>query len=188
VLRQALVLPALLLCTVACGAVAPVSAPGTVVVPGGAQEAVVVRGVDGDTVVLRGTGPGALPRGPTKVRLIGVDTPEVFASAKARVVPECYGEQASARTAALLPVGARVRVAPDREREDRYGRALLYVWTTGGLLVEEDLVRGGYGRVLVVRPNDRYSAQLRAAETAARAARRGRWGACPPAAAGRRTS
>lgn len=175
--------------TAACGTASPEQAqpgqaavpagPGGVPVPAGAQAAVVVRQVDGDTVVLRGLGSGPLPGGSTKVRLVGVDTPEVFASPRTPDVPQCYGQKASARTAALLPLGARVRVAADRECEDRYGRALLYVWTGRGVLVEQDLLRGGYGRVLVISPNDRYAATLRADERAARAARRGLWSACP---------
>lgn len=154
------------------GSIAAPAATASLPVPAGAQEATVVRGVDGDTVWLRGRGVGPLPAEPTKVRLLLVDTPEVFGEA------ECYGEQASDRAAALLPDGARVRVVADRDERDRYDRVLLHVWTEAGAHVGADLLRGGYASVLFVEPNDRYLDQLEAVEAEARAAGRGLWSAC----------
>jgi endonuclease YncB( thermonuclease family) len=152
---------------------APASDPTALTAPAAAQEAVVSRHVDGDTVWLRGTGSGPLPARPTRVRLLAIDAPETFG------MPGCFGREASRRTAALLPVGARVRVQPDRELRDRYGRLLLYVWTADGASVEELLLREGYARVLHVPPNSRHLAPLRAVEERARAGGRGLWGACP---------
>ena len=141
-------------------------------VPAGAQEATVVRGVDGDTVVLRGRGSGPLPAEPTKVRILLIDTPEVFEQ------PECFGEQAAERTAALLPDGARVRVEADRDEQDRFGRTLLHVWNADGVHVGGELLRGGQDTVLFLRPNDRYLEQLEELEEQARVAGRGLWSAC----------
>ena len=157
-------------CAAATAPAAP--APG-LPVPAGAQEATVVRGVDGDTVVLRGRGSGPLRGEPTKVRILLIDTPEVFER------PECFGEQAADRTAELLPDGARVRVEADRDEQDRFGRTLLQVWNADGVHVGAELVRGGHATVLFLEPNDRYLAQLEAAEDEARAAGRGLWSACP---------
>ena len=145
---------------------------GELPVPAGAQEATVVRGVDGDTVVLRGRGVGPLPAEPTKVRLLLVDTPEVFNG------EECFGQEAADRAAALLPDGAQVRVEADRDERDRYDRVLLHVWTEAGVHVGADLLRGGYASVLLVEPNDRYLDELEALEAEARAAGRGLWSAC----------
>lgn len=168
----------LLLLLTACGSssVAGSGDPGvlgSVSVPARAQEAVVVRHTDGDTFWLRGIGVGPLPGARTKVRLLEVDTPEVFGTRG------CYGQEAARRTAELLPLGSHVRVEPDRELRDRYGRLLLYVWTSGGASLEEELLAGGYARTLLVRPNDRHIAAFRAIEAHARAARRGLWRACP---------
>jgi micrococcal nuclease len=146
--------------------------PTTLPVPAGVQEAVVVRHTDGDTLWLRGIGVGPLPGVRTKVRLLEVDTPEVFGT------PGCFGQQAAQRTAALVPIGARVRVQADRELHDRYGRLLLYVWTPSGASLEELLLREGYARTLLIRPNDRHIAVLRAVEAQARRAGRGLWGVC----------
>lgn len=154
----------------------PGGRPGPVVaVPRTAQAAVVVRHVDGDTVWLRGSGSGPLrPDTDTKVRILEVDTPEVTGPA------ECFGREASAFTARLLPVGSMVRVEADREPRDRFGRALLYLWTDAGIFVEEALLRDGYARAVVFGRNDRYIRQLTAVESGAREARRGLWGACAP--------
>lgn len=132
-----------------------------------------MRQVDGDTIVLRGTGPGPLPATPTKVRFLQVDTPEVFGGV------QCFGREASARTAALLPDGSPVSVAADRGLLDRYGRTLLLLWDDEGRSVQEVLVAEGYARVLSVAPNQRGRTRLEQLEAEARAAARGRWGACP---------
>ncbi len=142
-------------------------------VPAGAQEAVVVRHTDGDTLRLRGIGVGPLSAAATKVRLLEINTPEVFGA------PGCFGKEAAQKTAALLPIGAHVRVEADREARDRYGRLLLYVWAADGVNVEESLLAGGYARVLYVRPNGKHLAAFRQVEAQARADRRGLWGACP---------
>ena len=69
---------------------------------------------DGDTVALRNG---------QRVRLIQIDTPEVYFGT------ECYGPQASATTKRLLPPGTRVRLLPEpaTDRVDQYGRLLRYV-------------------------------------------------------------
>lgn len=170
-MRRALVLTLLTAACAAGSAADPVAT--SLPVPGGAQEAVVVRHSDGDTFWLRGIGTGPIPAARTKVRLLEVDTPEVFG----RV--DCYGKEASRRTAELIPVGAHVRVEADRERRDRYGRVLVYVWTESGASLEEQLLAGGYARVLYVRPNDKHLDAFRQVEAEARTSRTGLWGACP---------
>ena len=153
---------------------APSAATGesSVPVPAAAQAATVVRAVDGDTVVLRGRGAGPLRAEATKVRLLLIDTPEVFER------PECFGEQAAERTAELLPDGAQVRVEADRDPTDRFGRTLLHVWTEDGVHVGSELVRSGHATVLFLEPNDRYLDAMRTAERDARQAGRGLWSAC----------
>jgi micrococcal nuclease len=162
-----------LLLLAACGTSEPEPPAATALTaPAGAQQATVVRHTDGDTVWLRGIGTGPVPAAPTKVRLLEIDTPEIHPT------PVCFGTDAADRTAQLLPIGARVRVEADRERRDRYGRLLLYVWTADGASVEEVLLREGYAKVLYVRPNDRHLDRLRDVEAQARQAHRGLWGRC----------
>jgi micrococcal nuclease len=164
---------AALLLVAACGASDPAPpAPTSLSVPSGAQEAVVVRHTDGDTVWLRGVGAGPVAAARTKVRLLEIDTPEIHPQ------PQCFGTEAADRTAQLLPIGAHVRVQADRDLRDRYGRLLLYLWSSDGASVEEVLLREGYARVLYVRPNDRHLDDFRVVEAQARQERRGLWGAC----------
>ena len=123
--------------------------------------AYVARVIDGDTI--------ELGRG-TRVRLIGVDTPEVFFGV------ECFGPEASAFTERHLE-GDWVRLEFDVQRRDRYGRTLAWVFDDGRLF-NYVLVRKGFARVTIYRPNDRYESRLRRAEAAARAEDRGLWGRC----------
>jgi micrococcal nuclease len=110
-------------------------------VPADARSATVSRVVDGDTVELRGVG---------KVRLIGVDTPEVYGGV------ECYGREASAYAKRQL-AGRRVRYAVGREERDRYGRLLAYLWLEDGRSFNALLVSGGYAQPLTIPPNDDYA-------------------------------
>jgi micrococcal nuclease len=125
-------------------------------------EARVTRHTDGDTLWLSGVG---------KVRLIGVDTPEVYGQA------ECYGREASAFVERLLPVGARVTYSLGVEQRDRYGRALAYVFTDSARFVNLVLVRRGYAQPLTVPPNDEFADRFVAAARRARRRGVGLWGA-----------
>jgi micrococcal nuclease len=126
--------------------------------------AVVTRVVDGDTLVLRGRG---------RVRLIGVDAPETW------VRRDCFGAEATRALRRLTPPGAAVRVAPDVRARDRYGRSLLYLWTSRGVFVNAALVRGGFARAVPVPPDTARAAVLDRAEAAARRAPAGLWRPAP---------
>lgn len=136
--------------------------------------AIVVRALDGDTIeVIVGSGRSA--RSET-VRMLGVDTPETH---HPRKPVECFGPEAAAYTAGRLRPGDRVRLEQDVERRDRYGRLLAHVVVDGRRFGDE-LLRLGYARLLVIPPNGRHARSMLGAELAARAERRGRWGACGP--------
>ena len=121
----------------------------------------VERVIDGDTVVVRGVG---------RVRLIGVDTPETV---DPRRPVEFFGRQASAFTKRLLE-GQRVRLEYDRERTDRYGRTLAYVYLRDGTFANAEIVRRGYGHAYTRFPF-RHLDRFRRLEREAREAGRGLW-------------
>ncbi len=123
--------------------------------------------VDGDTIEV------ARASGSDSVRLIGVDTPETVHPS---VPVECYGPRASAFTAGSL-LGENVRLEFDDERRDHYGRLLAYVWL-GGKLFNKVLVARGFAEVTIYEPNDAYEDVLYSAQSRARSADLGAWGAC----------
>ena len=99
---------------------------------GRSPAAKVVRVVDGDTIHVQVDG-----RRET-VRYIGVDTPE---SVKPGTPVQCFAKRASAFNERLV-AGERVRLVPDVEARDRYGRLLAYVYRDrDGLFVNAALVR-----------------------------------------------
>ncbi len=136
---------------------------------GAGGRASVVRVVDGDTVAVQVGG-----REET-VRLIGVDTPETV---DPRSPVECFGEEASDRTKALLPEGTAVRLVADAEPRDRYDRLLAYVYRDDGTFVNLALVEEGFASVLTYPPNVAHEADFTAAAARARDEGRGLWGAC----------
>ncbi len=143
--------------------------------PGGLA-ARVERVVDGDTIRVRARG------FQTTVRLIGIDTPE---TRKPQTPVQCYGPEASAEAARLMPVGAAVtlRTDPTQDRRDRFGRLLAYVYRGDGAgadSVTRSLVEGGFAKVFVFdeRAPFTYREQFEDLEVQARRADRGLWG--PP--------
>src|SRR5690606_22937641 len=116
------------------------SAPsvGTPALPADAGHAVVRHVHDGDTLFLEDG---------RKVRLLGIDTPEVGDNR------ECYGDDAREALRAMLPPGTAVRTVADVRATDQYGRSLLFLFTQDGSLVNLDLIREGYAEAVVYKPN-----------------------------------
>jgi micrococcal nuclease len=130
--------------------------------PKNAHPAAVTHISDGDTITLSGVG---------KVRLIGIDTPEVFGHS------ECFGRAASAFTKRVLRIGSRVEYRLGLEERDRYGRALAYVWLADGRMFNGLLAERGYATPLTIAPNVEYAELFLAAARRAREAGRGLWSA-----------
>jgi len=122
----------------------------------------VERVIDGDTFVLEGG---------ERVRLIGVNTPEL---ARGRQSAEPLAEEARQFTRRQIE-NQEVLLQFDRERRDRYGRLLAYVYREEWMLNEE-LIRAGYSRA---ETKYSYSPAMKRrfqhAEEEARQARRGLW-------------
>jgi micrococcal nuclease len=123
----------------------------------------VLRALDGDTIVVAGVG---------TVRYLGIDTPELHHPRR----PVERLARRAARVNAAMVVGRRVRLVTDRERRDRYGRLLAYVYL-GPTMVNAVLVRRGLARAYPFAPNTRHAALFARLERNARRARLGLWGA-----------
>lgn len=118
---------------------------------------IVTRIVDGDTFYCRDG---------TRVRLLGVDSPERGQGPVAR--------KATAALQRLLPSGRAVRLESDVSLRDRYGRRLAWVWS-GDTLVNELMVAEGWAVRYTVPPDVRYVDRISRAEREAHDARRGMW-------------
>ncbi len=130
------------------------------------SQAVVSRVVDGDTIDVTIGGETR------RVRLLLVDTPEVFGGV------ECYGPEASAYVSSLLPEGSAVRLERDVKDTDSFGRLLRYVYLEDGRMLNELLIEGGYATVYHSGDDEQHEQRLLDAETGAREAGAGLWTAC----------
>lgn len=145
----------------------PTAPPGA---PARGQWARVVAVVDGDTVRVRALTDGPVARGrDERVRLLEYDAPETG---------ECWSGRATDALERLAPAGGRVWLVADRESRDRFGRHLRYLWTPDGRFVNREMVRDGFGEVVLFPPNDARIDEMRAAESAARRDAAGLWAAC----------
>lgn len=135
----------------------------------------VTRVVDGDTAEI--TVDGAKRR----VRFLGVDTPETVHPNKP---VQFFGPEASAFTKESL-TGKHVWLEYDKNPQDRYSRHLAYIWTAKPKSINTDTIRrdmfnakmllGGYAKVMIIKPNNRYAQQFKEFEAEARKSRRGLW-------------
>jgi micrococcal nuclease len=129
------------------------------------DEYVVVSHVlDGDTMVLVDG---------RRVRLIGIDAPEVSHEGKKE---ECFSKESKDATARL--VGAKkVRLVKDTSDTDSYGRLLRYVYV-GDVFVNEVLVQQGYARAWRFPPDEAQSTMLMNAQSQAKQQNHGIWQLC----------
>lgn len=134
---------------------------------GGSGSAIVVSVTDGDTIKVEVGGSEA------DVRVIGIDTPEVYFG------EECGGAEASASMKALLQPGDRVKLIRDRTQDavDAYGRLLRYV-EFNGRDVGRVQVRRGWAKVYVFETPFLRVRGYRSKRNSARSADRGVWGKC----------
>jgi micrococcal nuclease len=108
-----------------------------------------------------------------RIRLIGIDTPEVSWYGGQG---GCYGEEAGLYARGRL-AGALVRLEFDQDQRDRYGRLLAYVFL-GDELINLTLLRLGYATADPVPPDTRMAPDFEAAQEEAKEAGLGLWSAC----------
>lgn len=146
---------------------APLEASST---PETATRYPVVHVVDGDTIDVQ---EGAQK---VRVRLIGIDTPEVVDPKKP---VQCYGAEASAEmTRVAAGMSVRLETDPTQDLHDKYGRLLAYVFLPDGTNVNLHMIEAGFAREYTYQKPYRYQAQFKAAQAHARSASIGLWSAC----------
>lgn len=135
----------------------------------------VKRVVDGDTIQLENG---------ERVRLIGIDTPEMHESDKLyrdsertkedKSTIQKLGKLAYEFTKNLVE-GKRVSLEFDAERYDRYKRLLAYVYLKDGTFVNAEIVKQGYASLMTIPPNVKYADLFLKLYREAREKRRGLW-------------
>ncbi|MFM9431971.1 thermonuclease family protein [Arthrobacter sp. MP_2.3] len=121
---------------------APCESTGTAAVPSALASNVggpylVESVVDGDTIRISCNGTS------TRVRLVGVNTPETV---KEDSPVECGGPEASDYLHFRLDGGqVFLSTDPARGERDQYDRLLAYVWNADGALVNQSIVELGHG-------------------------------------------
>jgi micrococcal nuclease len=130
------------------------------------------RVVDGDTAILEDS---------RRIRYLNIDTPE---SVKPNTPVQCFGKEAYELNQELVE-GREVWIKFDEEKEDRYGRLLVFVFLPGknvndiGQSVNAYLVQLGFARSYIIKPNDTYAEEFAAMELKAKRENRGLWEKCP---------
>ena len=133
--------------------------------------AVVTFVIDGDTIDVDIDGQVE------RVRLIGIDTPETTGGFQP---PECFGDDATDRMRALLPVGTPVRLERDQEPRDRFDRLLAYVYRADDdLFINLAMVRDGFAVDFPFEPNLTYASEFAKAADEAQDIGIGLWAVCP---------
>ncbi|MEW6571598.1 MAG: thermonuclease family protein [Nitrospirota bacterium] len=117
---------------------------------------------DGDTISV------IMNKKREKVRLIGIDAPEIGQKPWGRRSKKFLKDLVSSS-------GWKVRVELDIQPRDKYGRMLAYVWTKDGRLVNLLMLKNGYAMLFTVPPNVKYVSEFREAQREAREKKRGIW-------------
>jgi len=162
--KKALQASAFFVSVLACASVARGDCPR---LPGGFN-ADVVQVYDGDTVRLQDG---------RRVRLIGIDTPEVGRNG----TTDQPGARAAKRWLEEQVLGRSVYLLPGAEPSDRYGRVLAHLYRQDEL-ISEQMLRQGLGFALAVGANTRLADCLFNAEALPRAQSLGVWRRAPRAA------
>lgn len=123
------------------------------------ERAKVIKVYDGDTikVILNGK--------VEKVRLIGIDCPERNEKG--------FWQALNFTKRALLH--KKVIIEYDHEKRDKYGRLLAYVFLEDGKFINEEILKEGHGKFILIPPNDKYKERLKLAEELAKSNNKGIW-------------
>lgn len=89
-----------------------------------------------------------------KIRLIGIDTPELRNYGKKR--KGYYAVEAKQYLSYLIN-NKIVKLEFDVDKYDQYNRMLAYVYLEDNTFINEELVKNGFARIMTIQPNSKYS-------------------------------
>lgn len=136
--------------------------------------------VDADTIKIR------INNRIERLRLIGIDAPEIHKNRKAyymarkkhRDIEEILkmGKKAKDYLLSVIKPGDTVWVEFDVQLRDRYGRLLGYVYLKNGEMLNEKILKDGYAYILTIPPNVKYVDRFYRAYRYAVENKKGLWG------------
>jgi micrococcal nuclease len=125
---------------------------------------------DGDTVSIKVESFAGFPLKLERVRLVGIDAPELG--------QEPWGRKAKRHLKKLISEsGWVINVEFDVEQRDKYGRLLGYLWSKNSrTLINERMIEDGYAVLYTFPPNVRYADRFIEAQKRAQSKGLGIWG------------
>jgi len=128
---------------------------------------IVSKVVDGDTIDVKIDGVAE------RIRLIGIDTPEVV---DPRKPVQCFGVEASNKAKAVL-TGQSIALEKDASQGDRdtYGRLLRYIFLKDGTNFNQTMIKGGYAHEYTYNLPYKYQQEFKEAERYAQENKLGLW-------------
>ncbi|MGB5159424.1 thermonuclease family protein [Desulfobacterium sp. N47] len=117
---------------------------------------------DGDTIVLKDG---------RKIRYAGINAPEVDHK-EIKAEPYAYKSKELNKEMVYLK---KVRLEFDAEKNDRYGRALAYVFLPDGTFVNNEIINKGFAYCLPSPPNLKYEQLLLKSQQNAMSFKKGIW-------------
>jgi micrococcal nuclease len=123
---------------------------------------------DGDSVSIKVKSFAGVPLKIERVRLIGIDAPELK--------QEPWGRMAKRHLKKLISEsGWVVNVEFDVEQRDQHGRLLCYLWGRDGGMINEKMLGDGYALLFTVPPNVKHAGRFAEAQKSARLKMLGIW-------------
>lgn len=124
---------------------------------------------DGDTVSIRTRSLFGITISVEKVRLIGIDAPEIK--------QEPWGRRAKRHLKKLInESGGVVYLEYDLDRRDKHNRILAYLWDKKGRMLNQRMLEDGYAMLYTIPPNVKYVSIFTEAQQKARQNKAGIWG------------
>lgn len=125
----------------------------------------VTRIIDGDTFEIETK---------QKVRLIGIDTPELNTTNRKAV--DCFAEEAKEKLTRLI-LNKQVKFIKDISQTDRYGRLLRYAYV-GDTFINKILIQEGFAYAATFPPDVKYKSVFLVAQQQAKENDEGLWSSC----------
>ncbi|MEK9169418.1 MAG: thermonuclease family protein [Patescibacteria group bacterium] len=148
--------------------IVPTNIPTPTSFVGDKQIVLVTRVIDGDTIEIGGK---------IKVRYIGINTPEIYHDTTDKKTGEqCFANESYLENKKLVE-GKIITLVKDISDKDKYGRLLRYVYIDD-LFVNDYLITNGFAKIMMIKPDLKYSQQFKEDQLEAKVKNLGIWNKC----------